>query len=83
MEDLISVVWDELKRYINTVDRQDAADNLVSILIDNDIDPENIKDAFKGDSEVKKALLSYINTDDEEEIDDDEYIDDDDSDNDW
>ena len=46
-------VWQEVKRYVQQVDRADAAEALVSVLIDNDISAEEIKDMFKGDSEVK------------------------------
>ena len=52
----------------------------VSVLIDNDVSPEEIKDTFKGDSEVKRALQSYIDdhTDEEDEYEDDDYDDEDD-----
>ncbi len=71
-EQLASTIWDELKRYINTVDRGEAAENLVSILIDNDCDPEDIKDAFKGDGDIKRALSSYLDKFEEEEEEEDE-----------
>jgi hypothetical protein len=72
-------IWDELKRYVNTVDRQDAAETLINVLIDNDIDADEIKDAFKGDSEVKRALTSYLKDHaDEEEYDEEEDEDDED-----
>lgn len=70
--DIASEIWNELKRYVNTVDRSEAADILVSLLIDHDEDAEDIRDAFKGDAEIKRALASYINNDEEEEIDEDE-----------
>ena len=70
-------IWDELKRYVNTVDRGDAAETLVSVLIDNDVAADEIRDAFKGDSEIKRALTSYLK-DHEEEEDEDDYNDDDD-----
>jgi hypothetical protein len=76
MEQLASVIWDELKRYINVVDRAEAAENLVSVLVDNDCDPEEIKSAFAGDNQIKNALSVYINRDDEEYI-DEEYEEDD------
>lgn len=66
-------VWQEVKRYIQQQDRADAADALVSVLIDNDVSAEEIKDTFKGDSEVKRALQSYI--DDHADDDDDDYDD--------
>lgn len=71
MEQLASVIWDELKRYINVVDRAEAAENLVSVLVDNDCDPEEIKSAFAGDAQIKNALSVYINSDEEEYIDED------------
>ena len=74
-------VWQEVKRYVQQQDRADAADALVSVLIDNDVSPEEIKDTFKGDSEVKRALQSYIDDhqdDDDDDYDDDDYDDEDD-----
>jgi len=80
--ELANEIWSELKRYVNTVDRDDAAETLVSVLIDNDIGPDEIKAVFKSDSDVKKALASYLSdhdeTEDKEEIEDDDYNEDDD-----
>ena len=77
-------IWNEIKRYVNTVDRQEAAETLIAVLIDNDVDADDIRDTFKGDTEVKRALTSYLkdHADDEEE-DDDEDLHDDDEDNDY
>ena len=76
-------VWQEVKRYVQQQDRADAADALVSVLIDNDVSAEEIRDTFKGDSEVKRALQSYID-DHADEEEDDEYDDDyDDEDDDY
>ena len=77
--ELSKEIWDELKRYVNVVDRAEAAETLVSVLIDNDTDADEIKSVFKSDSEVKKALTSYLK-DHEDEIDDDEDYDDEDED---
>ena len=77
---IASTIWDELKRYINKVERTEAADNLVSILVDNDFDPEDIRDEFKGDADIKQALASYLEEYDEEEYDEEE---DEDEDEDW
>jgi hypothetical protein len=75
--ELSSEIWNELKRYINTVDRQEAADVLVSVLVDNDVAPDDIRNVYKGDKEVKAALAAYIkDLDDEPE--EEEYDDDDD-----
>jgi hypothetical protein len=51
------------------VDRDEAAETVVSILIDNDYDVDEIRDAFKGDSDIKRALAAYVNKDVEEEAD--------------
>lgn len=79
--ELTREIWDELKRHINVVDRDGAAETLVSVLIDNDISIDEIKTTFKSDSEIKRALTSYLKDHDEEETDDDdEFLDDDDDD---
>jgi hypothetical protein len=77
-------IWDEIKRYVNTVDRQEAAETLINVLIDNDIDADEIRDTFKGDPEVKRALTSYLkdHADDDEE-DNDDYNSDEDEDEDY
>ncbi len=69
--DVSKEIWDELKRYVNPQDREEAAEALVSVLINNDVFADEIKGAFKSDSEVKKALASYLK-DHEEEYDEDE-----------
>jgi hypothetical protein len=78
--ELSKEIWDELKRYVNTVDRAEAAETLVSVLIDNDIDADEIKSTFKTDAEVKRALTSYLkdHEDDEELHDNDDEDEDED-----
>jgi hypothetical protein len=75
--ELANEIWAELKRYVNKVDRDEAAEAMVSVLIDNDISADDIKDAFKGDSDVKGALAHYLK-DHVEDEDDDELSDDED-----
>ena len=70
--ELAAVIWEELKRYINTVDRAEAAESMVSILVDNDSDPEDIKQAFGSDKDIKNALAQYLNDDEEEYEEEDE-----------
>ena len=76
---LASELWGEIKRYISSVDREEAAETVVNILIDNDIDVDEIKANFKGDSDIKRALAQYskdteeVDDDIDEEYDDDEY----------
>lgn len=78
-EHLASVIWGELKRYISTVDRNEAAETVIQILMDNDADVDDIKSAFKGDSDIKRALTSYLDNDNDysEEEEEEEYEDDD------
>ena len=83
---LAKEIWNELKRYVNTVDRDEAAETLVSVMIDNDVGADEIKDIFKYDSEIKKALASYLrdHEEDDDEDDDEDYEDDyDDEDDDY
>ena len=76
--ELAKEIWDEVKRYVNTVDRDEAAETLVSVLIDNDVDADEIKSTFKTDTEVKRALTSYLKDhEDDEELQDDEGEDED------
>jgi hypothetical protein len=78
--ELSQEIWTELKRYVNTVDRQEAAETLINVLIDNDVSADEIKDTFKGDTEVRRALTSYLkdhaeedeNEDEDEEFEEDE-----------
>ena len=80
---LAQEMWGELKRYVSEVDRRDAADSLVHLLIDNDYDAGEIKSAFKHDAYVKSALLGYqdqLIDDDVDEEADDGYDDADDND---
>ena len=76
-EAIASEIWGELKRFVNTVDRQEAAETVVQILMDNDSDVDDIRNAFKGDLDIKRALTAYLDNDkdyleDEEEEDPEE-----------
>ena len=79
--ELANEIWSELKRYVNTVDRAEAAETMVSVLIDNDVSAYDIKLAFKSDTEIKRALTSYLK--DHEEEDDEDLHDDEDEDEDY
>jgi hypothetical protein len=78
-------IWDELKRYVNAVDRDEAAETLVSVLIDNDCNADEIKSTFKSDSEIKRALASYLkdHEDEDDDHEDDDHEDDDHEDEDY
>ena len=72
-------LWNELRRFLSTPDRAEAADAVVAVLIDNDYDAEDIRAAFKGDKDIKQALESYLDDSDDDpeedtdDLDDDEY----------
>jgi len=69
--DVLSETYTILKQYIPVKDRQEAADNLMSVLVDmlNDIDLQE----FGGtDSNLKKALKEYVMEEDDNYNDEDE-----------
>lgn len=70
-------LWSELRRFLSTPDRVEAADALVNVLIDNDYDAEDIRAVFKGDSDVKHALQTYLGDTEEDTEEDIEHDDDD------
>jgi len=77
--DLLQQSWQELRKFINTMDRPDAAESLVSVMIENDVAAEDIHTAFGSDSDIRSALSPYLDDKDTEEDAYDELnIDDDD-----
>jgi len=70
--DIAREIYNELKRFINTVDKDEAAETLVAVLIDNDIDADEIKNTFKSESEIKRALTSYLKDHEEADADDED-----------
>jgi hypothetical protein len=77
--DFIAEVWEALRYHIDPNDRKDAADTLVNLLIEHNHDAVDIKDAFRGDKAIGKALTYYAEQHDIEE--DSEYNEDDPDDN--
>ena len=73
---IVNEIWKLLKPNLEagTV-AEEAADNLVNYLIDENYSPNEIKQAFRGDAYIKRALEFFIETPDqgykldEEEID--------------
>jgi hypothetical protein len=76
--DLANEMWNELKRYIGSVDRSEAADVLVNLLVDHDYDADEIRMAFKGDPDIKAALQIYSESENDDSDDDYDDIDDED-----
>ena len=79
--DFVAEVWDALRTHIDFNDRSDAADTLINLLIDNNYEAEDIKDAFKGDKEMLTALKENLAHQDTEESYED--YDEDDADEEW
>lgn len=70
--DIAAEIWSELKRYINSMDQTDAAETLVNVMIDNDIDSEDIRSAFAGDAVIKRILSDYVD-EEEDEYEEEDY----------
>lgn len=64
--DVLSETYTVLKQYIPVKDRQEAADNLMSILVDLLGDIE-LQEFSVTDANLKKALKEYAGEDEEEE----------------
>jgi len=73
---MVAEVWDILRSHIDMNDRDDAADDLINLLIDNNYEADEIKDAFRGEKEILNALKNYIAEqevyEEDEEYDDEE-----------
>ena len=67
---VIAEVWRALKFEIDGSNLPDAAETLVNVLIENDFETADIKEAFRRDTEVMQALRDYI---EEEEFEEEEF----------
>ena len=55
-----SEVWEALRTHIDYTERKDAADSLINLLIDQNYEPEDIKENFRSDKELLTALKDYL-----------------------
>jgi hypothetical protein len=78
--DFVSEVWDALRDHIDLNERVVAADTLVNLLIDNNYEIDEIKEAFR-DKDITRALKDYA----EEHFVEDDYeeYEEDNQDEDW
>jgi hypothetical protein len=67
--EVLSEMYTILKQYIPAKDRQEAADNLMSVMVDL-LGDQELREFGTTDSLLKKALKEY-SADDEEEDDED------------
>ena len=58
--EFVGEVWEALRNHIDFNERKDAADTFVNLLIENNYETDEIKDAFRGDREILTALKDYI-----------------------
>jgi hypothetical protein len=65
--DFVAEVWDALRNHIDMNERKDAADTLVNLLIENNHETDEIKDAFRGEKEILTALKDYVSEHETEE----------------
>ena len=77
---VVSELWYEIKRHIPPSDRAEAAETVVAVLINNDEDADDIKNAFKGDRDIKQALMEYLDTEKGYDDEDEEYDEEEDND---
>jgi hypothetical protein len=74
-------LWEVLKVHIDYNEQKEAADSLVSFLIDINYDPRDIKTVFSGNKAILTSLSDYLDQHDsedeyedyEEDEDDDEW----------
>lgn len=78
----IAEVWQMMRESIISTDRDQVAENLVAILIDNDFSATDIRSAFRDDSDVITALKYHVDDAidyEEEEEDYEDFAEDDDA----
>jgi predicted nucleotidyltransferase len=68
--DVLVETYQTLKQYIAQKDRQEASDNLMSILVDI-LDDKELKEFSGADSYTKRSFDEYAGNYEEDEIDED------------
>ena len=69
---VIAEVWRVLKHEIDGSNLPEAAESLVNVLIENDYETADIKEAFRRETEVMQALRDYNSQYEEEEFEEEE-----------
>ena len=69
--EVLGEVYTSLKQYIPTKDRQEAADNLMSILVDS-LSDEELQVFGAIDSKLSKALRAYVDEDEDDDYNNDD-----------
>lgn len=63
--ELVKEIWNGLKTFLSAPDAIEAADVMVTLLIDHDYSASEINEEFKGDSYIKDAVEPYLSEEDE------------------
>lgn len=74
----LAEVWDAMREHIDMNERKEAADTLVNLLVDNNFEADEIKDAFRGEKEILTALKDYVSEHETEEEFEEDYEDEED-----
>jgi len=69
--DVLGELYTIMKQYIPAKDRQEAADNLMSVMVDM-LGDQELKEFGSTDTTLKRALKEYV-ADEEEEDEDEDY----------
>lgn len=69
--DLVADIWEALRSHISLTERKYAADAMVDLLIDNNFELDEIKDAFRGEKEILTSLKDYVGEHGAEEYEED------------
>ena len=84
---VVSELWFMVRDSLTSYDRETFAEQLVSLLIEESFSPDDIKEMFKNDSDIKLSLQSYIDDENHvmnlEDWDEDGDFDNEDVDDDW
>lgn len=70
--EVLSELYTIMKQYVPSKDRQECADNLMSVMVDMLGDKE-LKEFGTTDSILKRALKEYVDEDDDNEDEDYDY----------
>ena len=69
MSDIESVreIWGVLKEYIPAKEKQEAADHLISLLVDMDFPDSDFQSLVRSDRHLEEAAQEYLDEDDDDE----------------
>jgi hypothetical protein len=69
--ELVSELWEAIKYNIDPNERTVMADVIVNLLIEHDFEVADIREAFRGDRTMNKALSGYVASHEDEYVDED------------